>query len=783
MSRRISALTALATVDGSERIPAVSGGNTRRVTAQQIADLAGGNGRATRAMADADQALTASQQLKRTWRTTGANTQARTLTVTLPADEADSVRRTIRNDCTGYGVVVSGGSGNEVVVPAGERLEIEVTPDGVFAVGRAPGMFYVTDFGARGDGVADDTTAINATIAAANAAAVPGGVYDPGYGTVWFPQGVYKVTAALTAVAPGVWLKGRQGFAFGQDGAVIVSYVLHDSLITLGDYDVNVAARNGVEGINFECAVDQSGTSGWLAASAAVQINVNAAARTFTRVSGSFIADGFFVGQRIKPTGFANASNNYPRVIESVTALVITVTAASAAYATSGSLHLHINETGSGDEQITAPFEVAAAACIESRSAQCTVRYCHFVYFPIGIVYDCVNGGIVENCHVGANAASGGYQAPTTDGKGIWFVHGTDRGRGNWVGDAVNDCHIRHCTGGEYRYWIDITGANNSISDCYSLVAGLTNVSAVYVRGSHNCTISKLYTEGYTGSGNAAIEIGPSNYSLTLLSCYLFARKPISIPSSVSGTVVGFIMLGSECLPSVGVPVISCWSPGAFQNFAMLGNYTTATAWADIALVYGISLNIDATYGSPLGLSVNKVEGAQAIIDGVIADNAKPLFQVKDSIGDTYYEHSAATARTSYVHHHAHSAATANKDGGAAVRSDMRKVLAAAAAANVCAHTLPDLSNVVVEARVLQYWISDQTKSTTWIIRRQFYRSGGATTAVAASVAVATEDPNTSAITPPTLTTSGNDVVVAVNSHATEDTIAMVRFELLVGVV
>lgn len=60
-----------------------------------------------------------------------------------------------------------------------------------------------------------------------------------------------------------------------------------------------------------------------------ITIGVDATARTFTRTaggSGSFIADGFQTGMTIVTWGFTNAGNNTTRVIQSVTATVITVT-------------------------------------------------------------------------------------------------------------------------------------------------------------------------------------------------------------------------------------------------------------------------------------------------------------------------------------------------------------------------------------------------------------------------------------------------------------------------
>ena len=73
-----------------------------------------------------------------------------------------------------------------------------------------------------------------------------------------------------------------------------------------------------------------------------IQIDVVATAGTFTRLSGSFITDGFIAGMGIAMTGFANGGNNVTKIIASVTALVITVTNVSGL----------VNETGSGDEDI-----------------------------------------------------------------------------------------------------------------------------------------------------------------------------------------------------------------------------------------------------------------------------------------------------------------------------------------------------------------------------------------------------------------------------------------------
>lgn len=57
-------------------------------------------------------------------------------------------------------------------------------------------------------------------------------------------------------------------------------------------------------------------------------ISLAATTTGYTRPSGSFVTDGFKVGQEITPTGFAT---NTPRVIKAVTATTITTTTAPSA--------------------------------------------------------------------------------------------------------------------------------------------------------------------------------------------------------------------------------------------------------------------------------------------------------------------------------------------------------------------------------------------------------------------------------------------------------------------
>jgi hypothetical protein len=74
----------------------------------------------------------------------------------------------------------------------------------------------------------------------------------------------------------------------------------------------------------------------------ALQINVVAVAGTFTRTTGSFLVDGFAIGQTIVTSGFVDPGNNTTKVISTVTATVITVTNVAGL----------VNETGNNNERV-----------------------------------------------------------------------------------------------------------------------------------------------------------------------------------------------------------------------------------------------------------------------------------------------------------------------------------------------------------------------------------------------------------------------------------------------
>jgi len=78
-----------------------------------------------------------------------------------------------------------------------------------------------------------------------------------------------------------------------------------------------------------------------------IQINVVAAAKTYTRtdIGGNFITQGIRAGDTVTFSGFSNAGNNGVKVVDTVTATVITVTSGTGL----------VNETGDGNEAVTGP--------------------------------------------------------------------------------------------------------------------------------------------------------------------------------------------------------------------------------------------------------------------------------------------------------------------------------------------------------------------------------------------------------------------------------------------
>lgn len=130
-------------------------------------------------------------------------------------------------------------------------------PSGPYRTQSAKNTDYISvkDFGAVGDGVGDDTAAIQATINyISTTVAGPG----PG-GTVYFPAGHYKLSAAVS-LPYGVSVSGAGGVAtflecYNCDGLHLVETIENDGMQFIQDLQIL-----GKSGTNFQGIVASSGT-------------------------------------------------------------------------------------------------------------------------------------------------------------------------------------------------------------------------------------------------------------------------------------------------------------------------------------------------------------------------------------------------------------------------------------------------------------------------------------------------------------------------------------------
>lgn len=137
----------------------------------------------------------------------------------------------------------------------------------------ATGMNNVRDFGAAGDGVTDDTAAINSAISAATGSAAPAtSVRAPAAG-VYLPPGTYKVTSDLL-------IQSVQGFAFTGAGAELTKLMASGTGFTTGVLNIDGAARGSFRG--FSIVGDGTEGSGSNALPNAINLTWTTAARRST---------------------------------------------------------------------------------------------------------------------------------------------------------------------------------------------------------------------------------------------------------------------------------------------------------------------------------------------------------------------------------------------------------------------------------------------------------------------------------------------------------------------
>ncbi len=91
-------------------------------------------------------------------------------------------------------------SGSSYVVTTGFTSGTSFSLTNLTVLTRRPGVYNVQEYGAKGDGTTDDTSAINNTISAAYAAGVANGTY---YAEIYFPPAVYLIAGNPTTSGSG----------------------------------------------------------------------------------------------------------------------------------------------------------------------------------------------------------------------------------------------------------------------------------------------------------------------------------------------------------------------------------------------------------------------------------------------------------------------------------------------------------------------------------------------------------------------------------------------------
>ena len=155
--------------------------------------------------------------------------------------------------------------------------------------------FNVQDFGAKGDGVTDDTVAIQAAVNAVPAYPLPENTTKGGW-TVYFPPGRYLISQTIVVGLRRIILRGPG--LIGSNGAAIVTA---DPNVTMIDYYTNNFDTLSVYGLQFEGPGADTGTGSALIVGRPAQPNYDFRVENcwFAKIPQAFLfaktGDGFHV--------------------------------------------------------------------------------------------------------------------------------------------------------------------------------------------------------------------------------------------------------------------------------------------------------------------------------------------------------------------------------------------------------------------------------------------------------------------------------------------------------
>lgn len=312
-------------------------------------------------------------------------------------------------------------------------------------------------------------------------------------------------------------LRAKRGVSFpNATGHELVS----SSFVACGQVDLGqiVARKNTFSGHGL---VDTGATTLSVTANspdtgASITIAV-AVARTYTRSaggSGSFITDGFLPGMVVTTSGFTNAVNNGAKVIQSVTATVITVYPSQTLVA----------EAGTGDERILVPFSYTRASgsfITDGFVAGNSVEVSAFTTAGNNgtrVIATVEATRITVNHNTGMAAETGGgderiqKSGITGDGAFLWNANiniQNSSALGN-TNTAANAAAVQHPAQGTFTYTDMIFAGNNY--DLNYTAAASSGVLTINATGTSNPSTSKILN----ATGNSVSILNTKTLTVTV---------------------------------------------------------------------------------------------------------------------------------------------------------------------------------------------------------------------------------------------------------------------------
>ena len=157
-----------------------------------------------------------------------------------PNQVSDATETTFAN-----GVLISDGIGNVDLVPFTGSTTKFLRDDGTMAIPPSSGsspFFSVLDYGAVGDGVTNDATAIQAAITAAASG-----------GELWFPPGVYYIGTTSLVLNRCIVVRGSGSSNSYASGGSVIKYVGTGAAILVNNGGGVEAEQVNISGIGIDC--------------------------------------------------------------------------------------------------------------------------------------------------------------------------------------------------------------------------------------------------------------------------------------------------------------------------------------------------------------------------------------------------------------------------------------------------------------------------------------------------------------------------------------------------